>query len=229
MNVHNSPTLNWVPSRKTFPLVQALQDSTCMPIQQDHDRSSLHSKERNWIQKNCDTIFGSLCFRKTCYAYIWIAIVKPPWKDLTLYVLSHLVYDGWPCFTIITIFSCVGGLLIILRGKHWGNADHWQWHITRDKLHRAQRHGPHFDLLEGLGLCWVTRLADKDIFCPEAFWMQFEVFLQCFIKTIIDIKVHKYIYFLKMNADVNSNIPWQTWPHISPVFCWQALCCNSHS
>lgn len=81
----------------------------------------------------------------------------------------------------IYYFAFVGylwGFLLLLGGKHRRHPDDRQRYLSGKKPNGAQGHGPHLDLLEGLGLGRVSRLADVDILGSEAFWVKFEVLLK---------------------------------------------------
>lgn len=69
-------------------------------------------------------------------------------------------------------------LLIRLCGKYGSYSDHREGHVSRSEPNRAERHGPHLDLLEGLGLGRVAGFTDVHVLFLETLWVQLEVLLE---------------------------------------------------
>lgn len=80
---------------------------------------------------------SSLCYF-TCTHFLW--------KKTTA---IYLVYNTICHFAFI---SRLWWFLLLFGGKHGCHTDDRQGYLSGNKPNRAQGHGPHLDLLEGLGL-----------------------------------------------------------------------------
>lgn len=101
-------------------------------------------------------------------------------------------------------------------GKHGGNADNRQWHISRHQLHRTGRHGPYLDLFERLVPGSVAGFTNVHVFSCKSLRLYFEIILQKAAKILSYIQKYRHTdltYFLW------EFLPLQTWPNICPEPC----------